>query len=99
MIMIEDIKQVFSLLHRPRFMYMWPNSRISVMGGEQAAGVLAQITREQRRREGKEVCLWCRCLSCYSYFRYFFGKDLLLVYEVYLSVISGKSYLGMYCEF
>ncbi|XP_047484287.1 methylcrotonoyl-CoA carboxylase beta chain, mitochondrial-like [Penaeus chinensis] len=38
----------------PRFMYMWPNSRISVMGGEQAAGVLAQITREQRRREGKE---------------------------------------------
>ncbi|KAG7163670.1 Methylcrotonoyl-CoA carboxylase beta chain-like 1 [Homarus americanus] len=39
----------------PRFMYMWPNSRISVMGGEQAAGVLAQITREQRRREGKEA--------------------------------------------
>ncbi|XP_071528282.1 methylcrotonoyl-CoA carboxylase beta chain, mitochondrial [Panulirus ornatus] len=38
----------------PRFMYMWPNSRISVMGGEQAAGVLAQITREQRLREGKE---------------------------------------------
>lgn len=38
----------------PRFMYMWPNSRISVMGGEQAAGVLAQITREQRKREGKE---------------------------------------------
>lgn len=38
----------------PRFMYMWPNSRISVMGGEQAAGVLATITQEQRRREGKE---------------------------------------------
>ncbi|KAK8730613.1 hypothetical protein OTU49_007837, partial [Cherax quadricarinatus] len=38
----------------PRFLYMWPNSRISVMGGEQAAGVLAQITKEQRRREGKE---------------------------------------------
>ena len=36
-------------------MYMWPNSRISVMGGEQAAGVLAQITRDQRKREGKEV--------------------------------------------
>ena len=34
---------------------MWPNSRISVMGGEQAAGVLAQITREQKKREGKEV--------------------------------------------
>ena len=38
----------------PRFMYMWPNARISVMGGEQAAGVLATITQEQRRREGKE---------------------------------------------
>merc|ERR1719468_237971 len=37
----------------PRFMYMWPNSRISVMGGEQAAGVLATITQEQRKREGK----------------------------------------------
>merc|ERR1719367_2295070 len=37
----------------PRFLFMWPNSRISVMGGEQAAGVLATITQEQRRREGK----------------------------------------------
>ncbi|XP_064596088.1 methylcrotonoyl-CoA carboxylase beta chain, mitochondrial-like [Liolophura sinensis] len=37
----------------PRFLYMWPNSRISVMGGEQAAGVLAQITQEQRLRENK----------------------------------------------
>jgi hypothetical protein len=34
---------------------MWPNARISVMGGEQAAGVLATITQEQRKREGKEV--------------------------------------------
>ena len=32
---------------------MWPNARISVMGGEQAAGVLAQITRDQRAREGR----------------------------------------------
>jgi len=38
----------------PRFLYMWPNSRISVMGGEQAAGVLATITQQQRLREGKE---------------------------------------------
>ena len=29
----------------PRFLYMWPNARISVMGGEQAAGVLATITQ------------------------------------------------------
>ena len=27
----------------PRFLFMWPNARISVMGGEQAAGVLAQV--------------------------------------------------------
>ena len=33
---------------------MWPNSKISVMGGEQAAGVLATITQQQRLREGKE---------------------------------------------
>lgn len=38
----------------PRFLYMWPNSRISVMGGEQAASVLATITAEQKRREGKD---------------------------------------------
>jgi 3-methylcrotonyl-CoA carboxylase beta subunit len=30
----------------PRFLWMWPNARISVMGGEQAAGVLAQIRRD-----------------------------------------------------
>lgn len=39
----------------PRFLYMWPNSRISVMGGEQAAGVMATISQEQRQREGKPV--------------------------------------------
>jgi len=38
----------------PRFLYMWPNSRISVMGGEQAASVLATVQAEQRRREGKD---------------------------------------------
>lgn len=37
----------------PRFMFMWPNARISVMGGEQAAGVLAQVKREQKDRSGE----------------------------------------------
>jgi 3-methylcrotonyl-CoA carboxylase beta subunit len=37
----------------PRFMFMWPNARISVMGGEQAAGVLAQVKREQKERTGE----------------------------------------------
>lgn len=38
----------------PRFLFMWPNARISVMGGEQAAGVLATIKRDQYDREGIE---------------------------------------------
>lgn len=37
----------------PRFMFMWPNARISVMGGEQAAGVLAQVKRDQKERAGE----------------------------------------------
>lgn len=36
----------------PRFMFMWPNARISVMGGEQAAGVLAQIKKDNMARTG-----------------------------------------------
>ncbi len=37
----------------PRFLFMWPNARISVMGGEQAAGVLAQIKRDQKEQKGE----------------------------------------------
>lgn len=40
--------------YSPRFLYMWPNARISVMGGAQAAGVLSQITEDQFKRKGKE---------------------------------------------
>lgn len=39
--------------YSPRLLFSWPNSRISVMGGEQAAGVLAQITRDARAKKGK----------------------------------------------
>ena len=39
----------------PRQLWMWPNARISVMGGEQAASVLAQVKREQRERQGKPM--------------------------------------------
>lgn len=38
--------------YAPRFLWTWPNARISVMGGEQAAQVLAQVTREKNAREG-----------------------------------------------
>nr|CDJ93509.1 Carboxyl transferase and Ribonuclease III domain containing protein [Haemonchus contortus] len=38
----------------PRFLFMWPNARISVMGGEQAANVLATVQRDKRQREGSQ---------------------------------------------
>ncbi len=38
----------------PRFLYMWPNARISVMGGEQAASVLAQVKQAQKPMSEKE---------------------------------------------
>lgn len=41
--------------YEPRFLFMWPNARISVMGPEQAAGVLATVKREQLSREGKAL--------------------------------------------
>jgi acetyl-CoA carboxylase carboxyltransferase component len=37
----------------PRFLWMWPNARISVMGGEQAANVLLTIKRDQLARSGQ----------------------------------------------
>src|SRR5258705_6328348 len=41
--------------YSPRFLWMWPNARISVMGGEQAAGVLTTVKRDQLARDGKEL--------------------------------------------
>jgi 3-methylcrotonyl-CoA carboxylase beta subunit len=40
--------------YSPRFLFMWPNSRISVMGGEQAASVLATVKRDGIERKGGE---------------------------------------------
>jgi 3-methylcrotonyl-CoA carboxylase beta subunit len=37
----------------PRFLWMWPNARISVMGGEQAASVLAQVKRDAMELKGQ----------------------------------------------
>jgi acetyl-CoA carboxylase carboxyltransferase component len=39
----------------PRLLWMWPNSRISVMGGEQAADVLVQVKTEQLQAKGKTL--------------------------------------------
>ncbi|TDZ78432.1 Methylmalonyl-CoA carboxyltransferase 12S subunit [Mycobacteroides salmoniphilum] len=40
--------------YSPRFLWMWPNARISVMGGEQAASVLATVRADQGAASGKE---------------------------------------------
>jgi len=39
--------------YSPRFLWMWPNARISVMGGEQAAGVLATVKRDGMEARGE----------------------------------------------
>jgi acetyl-CoA carboxylase carboxyltransferase component len=41
--------------YEPRLLWMWPNARISVMGGEQAAGVLTTVKRDQMAREGQTL--------------------------------------------
>jgi len=41
--------------YQPRLLFMWPGSRISVMGGEQAAGVLATVKQEQLARKGASM--------------------------------------------
>ena len=39
----------------PRFIFAWPNNRVAVMGGEQAAKVMSIVTEEKAKREGKPV--------------------------------------------
>jgi 3-methylcrotonyl-CoA carboxylase beta subunit len=39
--------------YSPRFLFSWPNSRISVMGGEQAAAVLATVKRDAMEQRGE----------------------------------------------
>ena len=41
--------------YSPRFLWMWPNARISVMGGEQAATVLSTVKVEQQKAKGVNV--------------------------------------------
>jgi len=41
--------------YSPRQLWMWPNARISVMGGEQAAAVLLTVKQDQLRREGRAM--------------------------------------------
>ncbi|MGR3618098.1 MAG: carboxyl transferase domain-containing protein [Roseovarius sp.] len=40
--------------YQPRFLWTWPNSRISVMGGAQAAGVLATVKRDAMEKRGEQ---------------------------------------------
>ena len=41
--------------YSPNFLWTWPNAKISVMGGEQAAEVLATVKKEQLKRQGKDI--------------------------------------------
>ena len=41
--------------YQPRFLWMWPNSRISVMGGDQAANVMSTIKKDQAESDGKPI--------------------------------------------
>jgi acetyl-CoA carboxylase carboxyltransferase component len=43
--------------YSPRLLFMWPNSRISVMGGEQAAGVLLTVKLQQLKEKGQTMTL------------------------------------------
>ena len=60
----EFMSQAYSLIcicsgmcgraYSPNFMFTWPNSRTAVMGGEQAASVLATVQRDNIEAQGKE---------------------------------------------
>ena len=41
--------------YQPRFLWMWPNARISVMGGHQAANVMSTIKKDQANHDGKSI--------------------------------------------
>ncbi len=41
--------------YQPRFLWMWPNARISVMGGQQAASVLATVKVDQMKSKGESI--------------------------------------------
>ena len=41
--------------YQPRFLWMWPNARISVMGGDQAANVMSTLKKDQADFDGKKI--------------------------------------------
>merc|ERR1712232_572002 len=41
--------------YHPRFMFAWPNAKVSVMGGAQAASVLSTVKQDQLKRAGKPL--------------------------------------------
>ena len=41
--------------YQPRFLWMWPNARISVMGGDQAANVMSTLKKDQAELDGRTV--------------------------------------------
>ena len=41
--------------YQPRFLWMWPNARISVMGGNQAANVMSTVKADQAEHDGSSI--------------------------------------------
>lgn len=56
--------------YSPNFLYLWPNAKTSVMGGEQAANVLATVQRENIEAAGTVLFLLC-CIFGPIVFFYF----------------------------
>ena len=60
--------------YSPRFLYMWPNARISVMGGKQAASVLCQISKDKFERAGESKGNVEIIYKCIVFGRMYFSK-------------------------
>ena len=95
-------------LNSPRFLYQWPNARISVMGAEQAANVLVTVQKQQRQLAGKEVNynnnnnnnnIIINIILCYIFSRYrcyiFLREEL--IYHRQCNLISYAMMFILHC--
>jgi 3-methylcrotonyl-CoA carboxylase beta subunit len=62
--------------YSPNFLYLWPNARTSVMGGEQAANVLATVQRENIEAAGElhilaYICVTRTCKVSFLFFSFY----------------------------
>ena len=72
--------------YSPNFMFTWPNSRTAVMGGDQAANVLATIQRENYEKEGK---IWT--IEEENQFK--------VCFQLFLTLINSHFYLILHFQY